>query len=78
LKGVSAIDLWSLDVEGAEYDVLQSMDWKIPVHVIIIERNANDLLIEQLLLSKGFEYVREQRGNRIWVNNHYIYQRRCR
>ena len=71
LKGVSKVDLWSLDVEGAEYDVLQSMDWDIPVHVMIIERNPNDLLIEDLLLSKGFNYVREQRGNRIWVNPNY-------
>ena len=71
LKGVSNIDLWSLDVEGAEYDVLQSMDWNIPVRVIIIERNSNDFLIENFLLSKGFNYVREQRGNRIWVNPNY-------
>jgi FkbM family methyltransferase len=68
LSGVESIDLWSLDVEGAEYDVLLSMDWNIPVRVIIIERNANDLAIEQLLLNKGFKYVREQRGNRVWVN----------
>ena len=68
---VASIDLWSLDVEGAEYDVLVGMDWEIPVHVIIIERNPRDREIETLLLKKGYRYSREQRGNRIWVDDHY-------
>ena len=68
---VTHIDLWSLDVEGGELEVLKSMDWDIPVHVMIIERNANDLLIEPYLLERGFRYVREQRGNRVYVNDKY-------
>ena len=35
--GVESLDLWSLDVEGAELEALQGMDWSIPVHAILIE-----------------------------------------
>lgn len=68
---VAFIDFWSLDVEGAEYDVLLGMDWTIPVHVLIHERTPRDRDIEKFLLEKGFRYSREQRGNRIWVDDNY-------
>ena len=68
---VKKIDMWSLDVEGAELEVLEGMNWKIPVHVLIIERNPGLRAIERLLLKKGFTYLREQRGNRIWVDEKY-------
>lgn len=68
---VTGIDMWSLDVEGFELFVLRSMDWSIPVHVINIERNPRDRDIETLLISQGFRYSREQRGNRIWVNDRF-------
>ena len=59
---VTSIDFWSLDVEGGELDVLDSMDWSIPVCVLLVERNANDIAIELLLVGKGFLYVRQLRG----------------
>ena len=59
---VTTIDFWSLDVEGGEWDVLKSMNWSIPVHILLVERNANDAHIEQLLVSKGFVYIRQLRG----------------
>ena len=37
--GVSHIDLFSLDVEGSEYRVLQTFDWRIPVRVWCVEWN---------------------------------------
>lgn len=39
--GVESIDFFSLDVEGAELIVLQTMDWSIPVHVFLIEMDRN-------------------------------------
>jgi hypothetical protein len=35
--GATRIDLFSLDVEGSELKVLQTMDWDIPVHVWLVE-----------------------------------------
>ena len=66
--GVRYVDFWSLDVEGAELEVLQGMDWNLPVKVILIERNQHDREIDALLKVRGFDYVREQRGNRVYVN----------
>jgi len=71
-SGTTHIDFWSLDVEGAELGVLQSMDWSISVHILLIERNVNDIDIEVLLVAKGFEYVREQRGNRMWAHSTFL------
>mmetsp|Transcript_15617 Transcript_15617/g.37270 ORF Transcript_15617/g.37270 Transcript_15617/m.37270 type:complete len:140 (+) Transcript_15617:2-421(+) len=63
LVGVKRIDLLSIDVEGAELDVLETMDWTIPVHVIIIELVVNDdggsVRAEKtwaLLKDKGFRF----------------------
>lgn len=35
--GISFVDFFSLDVEGAELQVLKTMDWSIPVRVWVIE-----------------------------------------
>lgn len=35
--GVTQIDFFSLDVEGSELIVLQTMDWRVKVHVFLIE-----------------------------------------
>ena len=37
LVGVDTLDLFSLDVEGGELEVLKTMDWTIPVGVLMIE-----------------------------------------
>jgi hypothetical protein len=57
-SGLQHIDFWSLDVEGAELIVLQTMDWSIPVHYILVEtwpgRNADYDKITKLLTGQGF------------------------
>jgi len=66
---VRQVDFLSLDVEGFELDVLQSLDWRVPVHVMLIERHPRGTVMEQLLLSKGFKYVREVAGSHVFVNS---------
>ena len=39
-SNIPYIDFWSLDVEGGELEVLQSMDWNIPVYIICMEVSA--------------------------------------
>lgn len=34
---ISRVDFFSIDVEGAELEVLKTFDWKIPVYLILIE-----------------------------------------
>lgn len=51
-KQVDAIDFFSLDVEGAELLVLQTMDWSIPVRALLVE-TGNDA-VRRFLASHGY------------------------
>lgn len=69
---VTHIDFWSLDVEGSEYDVLQTMDWSIPVSVICIEmcggeHSAMNEQCRELLRTKGFRLYEPFAHNEVWV-----------
>ena len=60
--------LLSLDVEGAELIVLNSMDWSIQVHVWMIELDgtnpAKDDAVRGLLRSHGYvSHPKPSRGN---------------
>ena len=56
--GRSHIDFFSLDVEGAELEVLNTMDWMVPVRVWLIEmdpqRAERNDEIRRLLASHGY------------------------
>jgi FkbM family methyltransferase len=56
---VSAIDVFFLDVEGAEYKVLEGMDWDVQVGVWVIELDGTDPVkdhrVRDLLASHGYE-----------------------
>ena len=66
--GLTKVDLWSLDVEGAELEVLKGMDWAhIPVHALLIEmlpqNNPNGEAglaeIRTLLRANGLQFVKK-------------------
>jgi FkbM family methyltransferase len=51
------IDYLSIDVEGAEYSILNSFDLeRYNIQVISVENNYKDGRIPQLLVKKGFEF----------------------
>ena len=58
LAGLKEIHLFSLDVEGAELSVLQTMDWTIPVHVWLVEldgfNRGKDSAVRALLGDHGY------------------------
>lgn len=68
--GVSRIDLWSLDVEGSEYEVLETMDWSIPVYLIYMEMQdpGRKERCHSTLRANGFTLVREYGINEVWIN----------
>ena len=56
--GVRNIDLLSIDVEGGEYQVLQSIDYKAyHINVITVEENSNKDKIDRLLEEDNFELL---------------------
>jgi FkbM family methyltransferase len=67
--GVTHIDFFSLDVEGHEYDVLQSMDWSIPVGVILVETLGigGDDDVRKILTEKGYVFDGKCAHNELWV-----------
>lgn len=55
--GFSQVDYLSIDVEGAEYNILRSIDFnRIHISVIGVENAYRDWRIPQLLVSKGFVF----------------------
>lgn len=75
VENAEHVDLLSIDVQGAELQVLESMDWSVPVGIVCVEaeghRPEDDDACRQLLAGKGF--VRKQRLHlsEIWENPGY-------
>jgi FkbM family methyltransferase len=67
------IDLLSLDVEGHEYEVLQSWDFSVPIDVIMIEtipsNPERNELCRQLLLKNGYRFFSTCSDNEIFVSD---------
>lgn len=59
--GVKEIDFWSLDVEGAELQVLQTFDFSsVRINVVCIEADghdpARDQQVIEIMQSHGYVY----------------------
>ena len=56
--GANRVDMFSLDVEGAELAVLKSIDWnRVTIRVLMIEHNGQPKQIDEFLVSKGYQLV---------------------
>ena len=67
------IDLLSLDVEGHEYEVLQSWDFSIPIDVILIEtlgvQPEKDELCREILIKNNYKFITKYKHNEIFALN---------
>lgn len=75
--GIRSVDFFSLDVEGSELTVLQTMDWAVPVSVLMVEQDglnaAKDAAVRAMLTARGFrlaERVGLAGANEIWLGAH--------
>jgi len=72
---IKYIDFLSIDVEGSEQTVLETMDFSIPVYVIVIELDGHNPKKDQncrnILMSNGFVYDRRINIDEYWVNPTY-------
>lgn len=56
------IDLWILDVEGSELECLNSMDWSIPIGLVVVEITSNRKEIHDIMTERGLTLI-ETRNN---------------
>ena len=77
LYGVQHIDLWILDVEGAEEEVLSSVDFaRLTVDVIVVELDggnpAKDQRCHDRLLAAGFDFHAAIVRNKWFVRRGFV------
>ena len=70
------IDLFSLDVEGGELDVLQTINWKdIEIYLICIELDGSNPIKDdkcrKILIDNNFKFKIKICINEFWVNPNY-------
>ena len=72
---VTYLDLFCLDVEGGELEVLETMNWSIPVYVMCIELDGSnkekDEACRLILRNNGFSFEQRMCINEFWVNHDY-------
>lgn len=75
-NSIDKIELFSIDVEGAEYEVLKTFDWNTPVYVFCIElcgaNEEKDKLCRDKLLEKGYTFHKRVGLSEIWYDKEYI------
>ena len=65
------VDLLSIDTEGAELEILQSIDFdRSYIHCIAVENNYKSKAIRRFLKSKGFKFLKRQVVDDFYVNTH--------
>jgi len=76
MSGVNYIDFMIIDVEGSEFELLQSIDFNFPIFCIIIEAHSTEQeknkIFGNYLKANGFTYKERQRGNEVWLNMDYF------
>lgn len=74
-SNVKYVDFMSIDVEGGEKQVLESMNWAIPVYMICIELDGHDSSKDEscrnILKHNGFEKAFRFNINDFWINPNY-------
>jgi hypothetical protein len=68
-RGLTAVDLLSLDIEGGELRVLQTIDFsRVRISVILLERQSDGKPAEALLQLHGFRRVHSIAQDDIFVH----------
>jgi len=75
-NGIRHVNFLSLDTEGGELKILQSIDFsKIQIDVITVENNYNDPRFIPFLESKGFKNVHALEQDLIFVHKNFHIKR---
>jgi FkbM family methyltransferase len=72
---INKIDLFSIDVEGGEFEVLKTFNWNIPVYIILIELDGHNLKKDKkcqtFMKDKGFDFAHRLKMSDVWINKKY-------
>jgi FkbM family methyltransferase len=75
-NNVKYIDLFTIDVEGGELVILETMDWTIPVYCIVIELDGGNIekdeKCREILRQQGFTFISRVSINEFWINKNYF------
>ncbi len=70
---IAHINLLSIDTEGGEFEILESIDFdKYLVDVITVKDNYNDSRFIPFLKDEGFQFIRRIKQNLLFVNNQFL------
>jgi len=68
---IKKVDLFSIDVEGGEYEVLKTFDWNIQVYLVLIEMDNHnkekDEKCREFLINKNFEFDMRIGLDEVWI-----------
>jgi len=68
----SHVNFLSIDTEGNEFDILQSIDFsKYTIDVVVVEDNYQDKRFIPFMESKGFKFVRRLKHDLLFVNKNF-------
>lgn len=67
-SGLQRIGFFSLDVEGHEFEVLLSYDWRISIEFILVEENK-DTRVDSLLLNQNYTLVETIHNNNLYARS---------
>ncbi len=70
------IDVLSINVEGGELNILETMDWNIPVYIINIELDGKNLekdeKCKKILTDNNFTYLTTINNDNFYINTNYF------
>jgi hypothetical protein len=73
---VKYIDFLSIDVEGGELVVLETLDFSVPIYVVCVELDGHnaekDAACRSILAKNGFTFKKRFSINEFWVNDNYF------
>jgi FkbM family methyltransferase len=75
-ENITYIDFFSLDVEGGELDVLNTINWSaVSMYLMCIELDGHnkekDKKCREILIKNGFEFKAKLCINEFWINPNY-------
>lgn len=71
----TAIDYCSIDVEGAEFNIIKSIDFsKVDIYCFTIENNYQDKLIVEYMKEKGYTHIGHLTGDDIFIKKSSLFK----